>query len=97
MDLIGVVSIVPFLAVVSNNEILNKNIYILKIKEILSLNNEEIIIYFVRMLRVFVLFQILHIYAYVMHIYIYIYANICIYIYICIYMHIICIYIYICI
>ena len=46
MDLVGVVSIVPFLTVVSNKEILNKNIYVLKIKEIFSLNNEEIIIYF---------------------------------------------------
>ena len=46
MDLIGVVSIVPFLAVVSNKEILNKNIYALKIKEVFSLNNEEMTIYF---------------------------------------------------
>ena len=43
MDLIGVVSIVPFLAVASNKEILNNNIYALKIKEVFSLNNEEII------------------------------------------------------
>ena len=46
MDLIGVVSIVPFLTVVSNKEILNTNIYVLKIKEVFGLNNEEIIIYF---------------------------------------------------
>jgi len=46
MDLVGVVSIIPFLSVVSNKEILNKNIYALKIKEVFSLNNEEMIIYF---------------------------------------------------
>ena len=46
MDVFGVVSIVPFLAVVSNKKILNENIYVIKIKEAFNLNNEEIIIYF---------------------------------------------------
>ena len=46
MDMFGVASIAPFLAVVSNEKIMNENKYVLKIKETFELSNQEIIIYF---------------------------------------------------
>jgi len=46
MDMVGVASIAPFIAVVSKPEILDRNEIILNLKEILSLNNEDIIFYF---------------------------------------------------
>jgi len=46
MDVIGVVSIAPFIAVVSNQKILNENKIILKIKDTLNYENNELIIFF---------------------------------------------------
>ena len=45
MDLIGVASIVPFIAVVSNKKILNENEIILQIKDLFDFGNYEIIIF----------------------------------------------------
>ena len=46
MDMFGVISIIPFLAAVSNEKFLNENLYVGKIKESFHLSNEETIIYF---------------------------------------------------
>ena len=45
MDMIGVASIVPFIAVVSNKKILNENEIILQIKDLFDFGNYEIIIF----------------------------------------------------
>ena len=54
MDLFGVISIIPFLAAVSNQKFLNENIYVIKLKDTFNLNNEETIIYFA-LLSIFLL------------------------------------------
>ncbi len=46
MDLVGVASIIPFLAVITNEKILNNNEYILNIKNSFNVNNNEVIIIF---------------------------------------------------
>ena len=46
MDMLGVASIIPFLAVISNKKILNENEYILNIKNYFNFDNNEIIIIF---------------------------------------------------
>ena len=46
MDMVGVASIAPFIAVVSNQKILNENKIILKIKDTLNYENNELIIFF---------------------------------------------------
>ena len=45
MDMIGVASIIPFIAVVSNKKILNENEIILQIKDLFDFGNYEIIIF----------------------------------------------------
>ena len=45
-DMIGVASIVPFLAVVSNDELLHSNKYILDIKSYLNIDDNGIIFLF---------------------------------------------------
>ena len=44
MDLIGVASVIPFLAVISNQEILNNNLYLINLKNFLKVENNEFII-----------------------------------------------------
>ena len=44
MDLVGVASIIPFLAVITNEKIMNNNEYILNIKNSFNVNNNEVII-----------------------------------------------------
>ena len=44
MDLIGVASIIPFLAVISNQQILDSNLYLINLKEFLNIDNNQTII-----------------------------------------------------
>ncbi len=44
MDLIGVASIIPFLAVISNQQILDSNLYLINFKEFLNIDNNQTII-----------------------------------------------------
>ena len=46
MDLVGVASIIPFCAVITNEKVLNNNEYILNIKNSFNVNNNEVIIIF---------------------------------------------------
>ena len=45
-DLIGVASVAPFILVVTNQEIMERNSLILSLKDKLSINNDEVIILF---------------------------------------------------
>ena len=45
MDVVGVASIMPFIAVVSNQKILNENKIIISIKDYFSFENYEMIIF----------------------------------------------------
>ena len=46
MDMIGVASVAPFIAVISNQKILDTNETIIKIKSFLGLENSEVILFF---------------------------------------------------
>ena len=46
MDMVGVASVIPFIAVIINEKILNENLIVLNIKEFFNYNNQEIIIMF---------------------------------------------------
>ncbi len=45
MDLVGVASIIPFLAVISNQEVLNTNKHLLFLKDFLNLDNNSIVVF----------------------------------------------------
>lgn len=46
LDLVGVASIFPFLAIIANNELINNNKYIFIIKDFFKLKDNEIILFF---------------------------------------------------
>ena len=46
MDMVGIASVAPFIAVVSNKEILENNKYVNFIRELFNFSNNEIILFF---------------------------------------------------